>query len=431
MMSPDPVRSTAADYRPALHGESQDCAIAFRSGRPADWRMQGGLPGRPPSLSMSPVANPFAQVQSRIKIMPVCLTRYIAALFLLVFCAALAVAGDGAGRRQAEARPIIDEQRAIIDRAEQAKPTSSNERSRTIPRTMPGWSRYACELEEMARDLLASGVAFRPRLSEINSRVEQLGPPPAEGQPPEPEIVTQERQALAAEKAEINAVLGDGRESLSIRVSGLIDRIGTMRRELFQHLLTKRYEIDDALVGEVLQAVQTETGELLSHRVFVAAVRRAVQAQVDAGGHLLCACGGRRASDRRTAAVRARVRGRPDDRGSVLSQPAVGRVLVDAAADGGGRRVPRGDLFFFDYFAVLRGDIGAMLSALFQVMGIVFFVHRLGKAVLSPSLPNWRLIPVEDRAARPLVILVSATAFFTGLDYFLTSSTRRSAPRCR
>ena len=43
-----------------------------------------------------------------------------------------------------------------------------------------------------------------------------------QGQPAEPDIVTSERQALVAEKAEINAVLGAA-ENLSIRVNGLID----------------------------------------------------------------------------------------------------------------------------------------------------------------------------------------------------------------
>ena len=49
------------------------------------------------------------------------------------------------------------------------------------------------------------------------------GPPPAEGQPPEPDIVSAERSALVAEKAEINAVLGIA-ESLSVRVDNLVGK---------------------------------------------------------------------------------------------------------------------------------------------------------------------------------------------------------------
>ncbi|TGV96410.1 mechanosensitive ion channel family protein, partial [Mesorhizobium sp. M2E.F.Ca.ET.154.01.1.1] len=63
---------------------------------------------------------------------------------------------------------------------------------------------------------------------------------------PEPAIVTNERAALTAEKAEINAVVASA-QNLSIRISGLVDKIATMRSELFRSVLTKRYELTDAL----------------------------------------------------------------------------------------------------------------------------------------------------------------------------------------
>ena len=380
---------------------------------------QGGLPGRPAVFitvtRREPVRSKF---KSHIKIMPVFLTRYIAALFLLVFCAGLPLQATGQDVANGSAT-LIDEQRAIItelskktDQLELAIKNNSEDDARLVE--------IRLELEELSSRLLASGVAFRPRLSEINSRVEQLGPPPAEGQPPEPEIVTQERQTLAAEKAEINAVLGMA-ESLSIRISGLIDRIGTMRRELFQNLLTKRYEIDYALVGEVLQAAQTETGDF--YRTVSSWLRFVVQFKLKSmlaatffalAAAAVLLIGGRRLFGRVFEAD-----GTIDDP-TYLSRLSVAfwSTLLPTAAVAVFLAVT---LLLFDYFAVLRGDIGAMLAALFKVVGIVFFVHRLGMAVLSPNLPNWRLIPVEDRAARPLVILVSATAFFTGLDYFLTS----------
>jgi potassium efflux system protein len=78
------------------------------------------------------------------------------------------------------------------------------------------------ELEDVARELLEAGVAFRPRLNEINARLESLGPPPAEGQPAEAEIVVNERQSLANEKSQINVLIGDA-ESASIRANKLID----------------------------------------------------------------------------------------------------------------------------------------------------------------------------------------------------------------
>ncbi len=74
----------------------------------------------------------------------------------------------------------------------------------------------------------------------------------------------------------------------------------------------------------------------------------------------------------------------------------------------------------FEYFNVLRSDIRELMFSAFSMAAIVFFIHRLARAVLSPSLPNWRLAPVEAKPARLLVYLLTATAFVTGLDGFMT-----------
>ena len=47
-----------------------------------------------------------------------------------------------------------------------------------------------------------------------------------------------------------------------MRVNGLIDRIAELRRDLFARLLTQRYDIDYALVGEVADAFYAEGTEL-------------------------------------------------------------------------------------------------------------------------------------------------------------------------
>jgi small-conductance mechanosensitive channel len=276
------------------------------------------------------------------------------------------------------------------------------------------------ELEAVDRQLLASGLAFRPRLSEINARLEQLGPAPAEGQPAEPDMVAAERRTLASEKAEINVLLGSA-ESLSVKVNGLVDGIGQMRRDLFAHLLTKRYDIDFALMGEVAKAFVAETGDFYTtvsswlRFVFLFKLKSMLAATFFA---LLAAAilliGGRRLFGDILD---------PDPEAadpSYLSRLSVAfwSTLVPTAALA---VFLTATYFLYDYFDVLRGDIGAMMTSLFIVIGIVFFVHRLVRSVLSPALPTWRLIGVNDGAARLLVWLVSATALFTGADGFLNS----------
>ena len=64
-------------------------------------------------------------------------------------------------------------------------------------------------------------------------------------------------------------------ENLSLRVNGLIDQIAELRRELFASLLTKRYDINYALVGEVVDDFYSEGTELW--RTVTAWVRFVVQ----------------------------------------------------------------------------------------------------------------------------------------------------------
>jgi small-conductance mechanosensitive channel len=315
--------------------------------------------------------------------------------------------------------PIVREQRAVMDslrqrtdQLEKQMAANSEDDARLVDTRL--------QLEETERQLLLSSVAFRPRLTEINNRLDQLGPAPAEGQPPEPDLIASERQALVAEKAEINAALGVA-EDQSIRINALITRITEMRRDLFSRLLTRRYDIGTALAGEVAEAARNEAKDL--YRIVSSWVRFVAQVKLRsvlfatffallAAAILLI--GGRRLFGRLFEAD-----------GDVESPSYLSRLSVAFWST----LVPTAALAVFltttyllyDYFAVLWVDIGTIMTSLFIVIGLVFFVHRLGSSVLSPRLPNWRLIAVDTQAARLLLWLVSATAIFTGIDVFLST----------
>ena len=210
--------------------------------------------------------------------------------------------------------------------------------------------------------------------------------------------MTGERQALATEKAEINAVVASA-QNLSIRISGLIDKIANMRSELFRNLLTKRYVLSDAPSPEVFSDAR-RIRQPLQGGVVVAELRLQVQVQGHAGGdlrgaRLAAACCWSAAGAVRAACSKPtrRSRTRPISAGcrwrsgrrccrrwrSAPSSPP--RVLIQLlqCASRRHRRLPERAV---------------------AVIAVVFFVNRLGNAVLAPRLPNWRLIPVETRAAR-------------------------------
>ncbi|WP_192181016.1 mechanosensitive ion channel family protein [Mesorhizobium amorphae] len=275
------------------------------------------------------------------------------------------------------------------------------------------------QLEEMSRAALTSALAFRSRLTDINNRIETLGPPPAAGQPQEPDIVTGERQALASEKAEINAVIASA-QNLSIRINGLIDKIGNMRSELFRNLLTKRYQLSDALSPQVVSDAQDEYANFykavsswlsfafkFKFKAMLAANFMALALAV------VLLVGGRRLFGRIFEADAS------IEDPSYLSRLSVAfwSTLLPTLAVGA---FLASTVFLFNYYNVLRGDIGVFLNALAAVIAVVFCVNRLTNAALEPRLPNWRLIPVETGPARWLVRLTTAMAIVIGVNNFLS-----------
>ena len=274
-------------------------------------------------------------------------------------------------------------------------------------------------LEEKGKALLNAAVAFRPRRDEINARLDQLGNPPKEGEPAEAEAVTAERAALKAVKAEINTLLGRA-EDETLRVNRLLEQISELRRQLFANQLSKRYDLNFALLGEGASEFRAEIAELWrivgSWWKFV--LKFKLRASLLAGFFALAAAavlviGGRRVVGEAM---------RPDPANlepTYLSRLSVAfaSTLLPAAAVA---TFLGASYFFFDYFNVLRGDIGELMVTSFNVIATVVFIERLARSALSVHLPAWRLIPVENGPARALYWLVLATALTAGADFILS-----------
>ena len=335
-------------------------------------------------------------------------SAFLTALLLALFLAS----GSGAQERVPQ---IVQTQQPIIEGLSR----KADELERRVDRSAEDDSRLAdlrLESEALAKELLHAGVAFRPRLTEINTRLELLGSPPAEGQPPEAEMITEERQSLISEKSQINILIGDA-EATSLKVNRLIDRIAQMRRDLFSNTLSKRYDVNYALFDEVLSDLADELARL--YATVASWLRFVIQFKLPSAlgatffalaAAAVLQIGGRRIFGRLITADPAD----PDP-------PYISRLSVAFWAtflrSSAIAVFFAGTWFFYDYFDVLRGDIGAMLWSLFLVIALVLFVYRLSHAVLSPDLPNWRLLEIEPRAARLLVWLITAMAVATGADY--------------
>lgn len=272
------------------------------------------------------------------------------------------------------------------------------------------------DLDEMDKKLIEIGVSFRPRIAEINARLEQLGQPPAEGQPPEPQVVTDERNHLRSEKAEINALLGES-EDLSLKLNRMSDHINAMRRDLFASTLSKRVNINYAFGSEVVTAAHTEAdtiGRLTSAWWRFVVSFRLRGLLIAAFLSLLIALAMHWVGRRLLGTLY--LRDPNDESPSYLNRlsAAFWSTLIPSASVGVFLGVT---YFLLDYFDVLWTEIGTLLLAVFKFAGVVYFVHRLARGILSPDMPNWRLVHVASRPAHVLSWLMTATAFVTGFDF--------------
>ena len=195
----------------------------------------------------------------------------------------------------------------------------------------------------------------------------------------------------------------------------------TVRSELFRNQLTKRYTLSDTFSGKVVDDARNDFerlyGAVSSWLTF--AFKFKFQAMLAAAFMALALAavlmiGGRRVFGRVFVADPAV--GDP----SYLSRLSVAfwSTLLPTAAL---VVFLASTIFFFNYYNVLRGDIGVFLNALAALIAIVFCVNRLTNAALSPKLPDWRLIPVESRPARWLVRLATAMALVIGVNSFLST----------
>ncbi|MFC4625296.1 mechanosensitive ion channel domain-containing protein [Daeguia caeni] len=279
------------------------------------------------------------------------------------------------------------------------------------------------QLDSLSKRLLDAGVTFRPRLAEINSRLDQLGPAPADNQPPEPIAIAEERARLLAEKAEINAIIGET-ESTSVAVSQLASQVSNLRRELFTKTLSQRVSIDAALGPDVVAVASAQMQSLW--RVVQSWWRFVIAFKLNS---FLAAAFFALATALVIQFGARRLLGAIYERDPAIERPTyLSRLLVAFWST----VIPSAAVAAFlattylllNYFNVLRTDIASLLQSLFFVLGLVYFIHRLAWATISPDMPAWKLVPVAPRSGRILAWLITATSLTTGLDSFFGTVNR-------
>src|SRR5690606_34523384 len=123
---------------------------------------------------------------------------------------------------------------------------------------------FRLQLDALEKKLAENNQSLRVRLTEVNSRLEQLGAP-AEEQGEESAIVADERARLSVEKAGISALLSEC-DDASLELKKMSTQISDLRRDLFKTTLSRRVSFDNAFGFHMVRAAQSQLSEL-GHRI--------------------------------------------------------------------------------------------------------------------------------------------------------------------
>jgi small-conductance mechanosensitive channel len=275
------------------------------------------------------------------------------------------------------------------------------------------------KVDALGREVLAITVDLRPRIDSIQARLTELGDPPGEGQPAESASVTDERSRLNAARAEVNALTGQA-EDLSIEAKSLSDRISNTRRALFTSRLFEHTDINGGVLEEALQSFSTDAERvqrsIMSWLTFVIKFKAVPLAIAVLLSMALASL---------ILFVEYRLFGRINRRDPTIEDPSyLSRFSVAFFST----ILPSLALSFFlastyfllDTFNVLRSDISPIIASVFALIGLVFFVTAISRAVLAPAAPNWRLVKLSNKGARDLSIAIFLMALVNGLDYVVS-----------
>lgn len=272
------------------------------------------------------------------------------------------------------------------------------------------------------RTELSAGVAqLEPLLGELNRRVEEIGPKPAEGATEDPAI-TSEREHLAARAAELDAVLRQGK-LLKVRADQLSDRIISRRRAMFtDQLFARSYSVLDPVLW--VSAAAAIPQELRGIGYLLRDWRAYADARVPLFGQLLIALGAcliiagvfvlRQIFSRPLRRLDLGAGGEPLPRLKACLLSALIAIVRISAAPAATAAV----IALLNAFDVMPERVQEIAQGLVIGVIVVAVGNGLLTGALAPSEPRRRVLPLSDEMARliynnaTICLWIMATAAF-------------------
>ncbi len=283
---------------------------------------------------------------------------------------------------------------------------------------------------DLAAVRVAAGIAITEaeiELSRITTRLAALGPAPAEGEPPEAEVIAEMREVFGDEIAQLDARIKES-ELVITKANQLDRRIGALLRAQTVRKLSRRVrlpldpDIVTAAVPEgfvVLRQLAAAPGQWWDTLSLEQRSDFLLYRMLLMGGLVAIGFG---------AALRyfllRWLRRDPAEMDPSYTRrlfAAIGKGLADGA-------IPALILAAFLYRStapdsLLTGLLGDISRSLFLALIVFVLAVALPRAVLAPGLPAWRLLPLLPDNARRISNRITLLAAFFSFDLFFLWST--------
>jgi small-conductance mechanosensitive channel len=263
--------------------------------------------------------------------------------------------------------------------------------------------------------LAAALDVLTPKLTDVDARLAQLGPAPAAGQPAEDPETAAARRNLTRFRGQVDTEIKQAR-LLNVEAAQAAKRMADqLRRNFAERLWTQsRSVVDPTLWRDFAAALPTDLTRLRGAasgeaRPLADAARSSAQViyWLLAGVLALLLLGPARVVLNTLGYRRAAAGPASDLRRSSL---ALWRVLVVTLTPLAAGIVARGALA-----GALTPEFLETADLLIRVVVFAAFLQGLGRAVLSPRRPEWRLAPVPDKVAARLAPFAAAIGVAAGL----------------
>ena len=284
-------------------------------------------------------------------------------------------------------------------------------------------------LFELKDDVEAAGADARTPLAALQSRLDALGPVPAEGAPPEAPDIAAQRESLNQQIAEIQGRVQQTELTLA-RIAELNAELVSFARETtIQQLLTLYpFPLNPANVTVAVPEFFRHLGALA--RAPAEWWRQLPPAQQDVAWERL----GSRLLIMALLAIAVgwmlrRYLLRRFGRDPAIAEPSYTRRLGAAVVEGVANGLMPAFLFGAVLYRVtqessyLTGLTQDMVAAFCGVMIFFFLTRAFARAGLAPYLPAWRIEDIPPDKARQIYRLVTTLAAILAVDLFFLVST--------